>query len=67
MRLQSDIRELSDRTKNLEVRTVSVEKIVKKTDKKLDRSIRVFDHLDVNLRKRVIKLEEHPNLKLQQI
>lgn len=67
MSLQSDIRELSDRTKNLEVRTSSVEKIVKGTAKKLDKAIRVFDHLDVNLRKRVVKLEENTDLKLQQL
>ena len=59
--LDKKISPIDKRLAAVEVRLTSIEKVVKRTSKRLDEAIRVFDHLDVNLRKKVKKIEEHLN------
>lgn len=54
IRVQQEIRELADRIKNLEIRTSSLEKDIKKNFQKLNKRFTdLFDFLDI---------EEHLNL-----
>lgn len=67
MRIQEDVRELSDRTKNLEVRTNSLEKEMKKGFKKIEKSLEktsdFLDREDLKSKKRIKRIEKHLNLK----
>ncbi len=66
MEVQSDISDLDDRVKNVEIRLDGIEKDVKDTKKRVkkigktvDVMIDLFDKEDVSLRKRVVRIEEH--------
>ena len=66
IRIQQEIRELGDRTKNLEVRMNIFEKNMEKAFNKLNkRFTELFDFLDkdqLRTSKRVRRIEEHLNL-----
>lgn len=66
IRVQQDIRELSDRIKNLEIRVNSMEQGMKKefekVRKEVKNSVNFLDKDYVKLRKRVETIEKHLNL-----
>lgn len=66
IRIQQEIRDLADRIKNLEIRTNSLEKDIKKDFQKLNKRFTdLFDFLDkdqLKTSKRVERIEQHLNL-----
>lgn len=62
MEIQSDLSDLTDRVKNLEIQSGEINKTVKKIDKKLDKTIDFFDKKHLALEKRTELIETHLNI-----
>lgn len=60
--VQTDLKVVQTDIKVLKTDLKDVKKRVKKVEKTTDIMIRIFDHADVKLHKRVTKIEEHLNI-----